>query len=433
MVNRGVTRTGRAVAVAVAAVAAATMLGACGSGGSSSGGSDGGKTTLTWWHNGTDDPLKTVWANAAAAYQKAHPNIVIKNTPIQNEQFTTKVPLALQSPNPPEIYFNQGGGLLATQVQSGRVADITAQTKSWIAGLGPSASGWAVNGKQYGVPYDSHVVGFWYRTDLFAKAGITSTPTTLDELNADIAKLKAAGIVPIALGGKDRWPDAFYYNEFAIRECSVDTLKSAMSSADLSAPCFTKAGQDVIDFIASKPFQDGFNGTPAQQGTGSSAGLVADGKAAMELQGDWDIGVMDALATDKGFKDKLGWFPFPSISGGQGDPSTALGGGDGFACTTTQPDACAEFLHYLTGQEVQTNLVKAGAATIPVNQAAVSAISDPLIKKIYDFNTKAGYVQEYFDIALPTAAGQALDDAAANLFAGQGDAGSVAAAVKSAG
>ena len=36
-----------------------------------------------------------------------------------------------------------------------------------------------MNGKQYGVPYDLHTVGFWYRKDLFAKAGITSPPTTM--------------------------------------------------------------------------------------------------------------------------------------------------------------------------------------------------------------------------------------------------------------
>ncbi len=49
--------------------------------------------------------------------------------------------------------------------------------------------------------------------------------------------------------------------------------------------------------MATKPFQTGFLGTPAQVGAGSSAGLVANGKAAMELQGDWDPGVMSALTT----------------------------------------------------------------------------------------------------------------------------------------
>ena len=414
-----------AVATTLAALA---LLTACGSGGSGSSG-DG----LTWWHNGTQDPLKSVWDRAAAAYQKAHTGVKVTVVPIQNEQFTTKMPLALQSDTPPDIYFNQGGGLLGTQTQSGRVADITDQTKSWISDIGAAAQGWAVGGKQYGVPYDSHVVGFWYRTDLFQQAGITKPPTTLDELNADVTALKAHGITPIALGGKDRWPDAFYYDEFAVRECGVDTLKSNVAKAKFTDPCFTKAGRDVLDFIATKPFQDGFNATAAQQGVGSSAGMVANGKAAMELQGDWEPSVMKALAGDPSFESKLGWFPFPAVSGAPGDPSVVLGGGDGFSCTVANADKCVDFLKYLDSAPVQNDLVNSGAAVIPVSPAAASAIKDPVIKQVYDYNSKAGYVQVYFDIALPTAAGQALDDAAANLFAGHGDASAVAQAVNTAG
>ena len=269
----GKLRTTRHAATALVALA---LLTACGSGGSS-GSSDG----LTWWHNGTQDPLKSVWDRAAAAYQKAHAGTKINVVPIQNEQFTTKVPLALQSDTPPDIYFNQGGGLLGTQAQSGRVADLTDLTKGWLGDIGAAAKGWSVDGKQYGVPYDTHVVGFWYRTDLFQQAGISKPPTTLDELNADNAALKAHGITPIALGGKDKWPDAFYYDEFAVRECSVGTLKSSITAKKFTDPCFTKAGKDVLDFIASKPFQDGFNATPAQQGVGSSSRMVANCKAAM--------------------------------------------------------------------------------------------------------------------------------------------------------
>ena len=35
------------------------------------------------------------------------------------------------------------------------------------------------------------IEGFWYNKELFAEAGITAPPTTLDELNAAVTKLKA--------------------------------------------------------------------------------------------------------------------------------------------------------------------------------------------------------------------------------------------------
>src|SRR4030088_3345646 len=96
--------------VLIAALVVVTAA-ACSSGGSStSNANTNGPQTLTWWHNGTADPLKTVWQQVADSYHSAHPNVTIKVEPIQNEQFTTKVPLALQSSSPPDLYQQWGWG-----------------------------------------------------------------------------------------------------------------------------------------------------------------------------------------------------------------------------------------------------------------------------------------------------------------------------------
>jgi raffinose/stachyose/melibiose transport system substrate-binding protein len=410
---------------ALVALAAA----ACTSGGSpTSTANSNAPQTITWWHNGTAAPLLGIWQQVANDYHAAHPNVTIKVDPIQNEQFTTKVPLALQSSSPPDLYQQWGYGQEATQIKSGKLRDVTADVAGWLNPFGPSVAGWQVAGKQYGVPYDLHVVGFWYRKDLFATAGITSPPTTLADLNSDVSKLKAANIVPIASGSKDKWPDAFYWDYFAVRECSVDTMKKAASSLDLSDPCWVKAGQDMSTFLATQPFQNGFLGTPAQQGAGSSAGMVANGKAAMELQGDWEPATMVSLTTDKNFMSKMGWFPFPSVPGGKGDPSVALGGGDGFSCTTSAPAACADFLKYIDSTPVQQQLASVGTL-LPVNPAAASAITDPTVRQVYQYLHSAPYIQAYFDIALPTNAGQALDDAVANYFASKGTPQSIVSSV----
>jgi raffinose/stachyose/melibiose transport system substrate-binding protein len=418
-------------ALAVAAVVALSAA-ACGGGGSDNKSKDAsGPITLTWWHNGNNEPLLSLWKQVADDFHASHPKVSFTIQPFQNEQFTTKIPVALQGKNPPHLYQQWGGGNEASQVKSGKLMDLTGDVSSWIGQLGHSADGWKVNGKQYGVPYDQHVVGFWYRTDLFTQAGITSPPTTLDDLNSDVTKLKTAGIAPIAIGSKDKWPDAFYYDYFGVRECSTSVLKSQMKSQKLTDKCWTKAGQDVKDFLATNPFQTAFLGTPAQQGAGSSAGMVANGKAAMELQGDWDLSTMSALTEDKTLPSKLGWFPFPTVSGGKGDPDVVLGGGDGFSCTTKATKACVDFLKYIASTPVQKKLAQAGVG-LPVNPSAASALTDPTVKKVLDASRKANYIQTYFDIALPTSTGQALDDAAANQFAGKGDANAVAQAVNNA-
>ena len=218
-------RSLRKPAAVTIAAAAALALAACGSSGGSTPSSSNGKVTLTWWTNATAGQLKTVWQQAATAFHAAHPNVTIQVEPLQNEAFTTKVPPALASSNPPDIYQQWGGGQEATQIPSGKVADLTKLSSGWIGQVGSAAQAWQVNGKQYGVPYDLHTVGFWYRKDLFAKAGITTPPTTLAALESDDAKLKAAHIVPIAVGSKDKWPDAFWWEYFALRECPTATLQ----------------------------------------------------------------------------------------------------------------------------------------------------------------------------------------------------------------
>jgi raffinose/stachyose/melibiose transport system substrate-binding protein len=416
-----------------AALAAVVPLAltACGGGAATTAAAPDGPVTLTWWHNGTADPLKTLWEQVAQEYHQAHPGVTIKAQPMQNEDFTTKVPLALQSSEPPDVYQAWGGGEIASQVTSGKLADITGPTQSWIGPIGKFAQGWQADGKQYGVPYEQHIVGFWYRKDLFAQAGIAGPPSTMDELGAAVAKLKAAGVAPIAAGGKDRWPDAFYWNYFAVRECSADVLRQSVKNGKLDDPCWTKAGVDLKDFLATQPFQTGFVGTPAQQGAGSSAGLVANGKAAMELQGDWEPGTMSALTEDKGLDGEIGWFPFPSVVGGAGDPAAVLGGGDGFSCTTRATAACADFLQYLDSEPVQTRIAAQGAG-LPANPVAAKALKTETLKTVFAYGQKAPYLQMYFDKAFPTEVGAALDDAVANFFAGQGSPEGIVQAVNQA-
>ena len=57
-------------------------------------------------------------------------------------------------------------------------------------------------------------------------------------------------------------------------------------------PCWSRPvnTREAADRHA-KPFQDGIPRHPAQQGATSSAGLLGNGKAAMELQGHWNPGV----------------------------------------------------------------------------------------------------------------------------------------------
>ena len=413
------TRTPRKYAAVAMASVAALLLAACGSSGSSGGNSASGKVTLTWWSNANANPLLGVFQTLMKSYHASHPNVSFTYVPIQNEQYDAKIQVALQGNNAPDIFFQRGGGFMATQVKSGEIKNLSPYVSSWIGELGSQAQAWQIGGAQYGVPYDLHTVGFWYRKDLFAKAGITAPPATMPELESDVTKLKAANIVPIAVGSKDQWPDAFYYDYFAVRECSVATLEAAVKNVTANASCFAKAGTDLKSFMATNPFQPAFLNTPAQTGAGSSAGMVASGKAAMELQGDWDPSVFQALVPKSEWQSDttdLGWFGFPAVPGAPGNATALLGGSDGNSCSNSAPEpACADFLQYLDSASAQK--LVAGASLLPANPAAASAVSLSADQSVLQASKASSFTQEYLDLAWPTNVGTALDAAVATFFA----------------
>jgi raffinose/stachyose/melibiose transport system substrate-binding protein len=258
--------------------------------------------TIQWWNNANQaGPVQTFWQKVADDFHALHPTVTIKMTTVEtNDLQRNRIPAALLSGNPPDMIQSWGGGEIADQVKAGYLKDITADTKNEVASMGPAANIWAVDGKQYGLPYDFGIEGFFYNKDMFSKAGITAPPTSLDELNADVTKLKQQpGVAPIAVGAGDKWPAAHFWYNFAVHECSASALSNAATKQNFNDACFVKAGDDLKTFIATKPFQADFLATPGQQGANSSAGMVANGKAAMELMGAWDPGTMLTLTPDQ--------------------------------------------------------------------------------------------------------------------------------------
>jgi len=421
--------------LAASLVLAAGVLGvtACGQGGSGAG-SSGGKVTMTLWNNATQGDGKTFWEKTVADFQAAHPNVTIKIQEIQNEDLDGKLQTALNSGDAPDIFLQRGGGKMAAMVKAGQLMDITGSvtdaTKQVVTAGSFKAE--TLGGKVYAMPMGVVPGGFFYSKDLFAKAGITQTPTTLADLQDDIAKLKAAGIQPIALGAKDAWPAAFYYDFFALRECTSNTITETANTLKFDDPCWLKAGQDVQSFAATKPFNDGFLTTSSQQGAGSSAGLVANHKAAMELMGAWDPGVIGSLTPDQKPLPDLDWFPFPNTQGGAGEPGAMLGGVGGFSCSVKAPKAeCTAFLNYLTTTSVQEAYYKAFQSP-PINSEAQGAVTEPYLKSVLAAYGKAPYVSQWLDTNYGLNVGNALNTAVVNLLAGKGDAQGIVDAVKNA-
>ncbi|NLG21506.1 MAG: extracellular solute-binding protein, partial [Actinomycetales bacterium] len=215
------------------------------------------------------------------------------------------------------------------------------------------------------------------------------------------------------------WPAAHYWYQFALRHCAEQTLTDAVKTLDFSDQCFIRAGEEVERLVAAEPFNRGFLSTPAQSGPTSASGLLATGKVAMEMQGHWEPGVMAGLTEDgEGLGDKLGWFPFPEVEGGEGDPAAQLGGGDAWGVSADAPPEAVEFVRFMLSDEVQRGFAERNMG-LPTNPNAGDAVADPALAGLLEVRDSAPYVQLYFDTAFGQSVGGAMNDAIALMFAGQ--------------
>ena len=184
------------VAVALFATTITHITTAC-SGGGDQGTSDDAlyknPVTLTWWHNASQDgPARPTGRRSPTTSTPCTRPSPIEIEAIETNQLQrTRIPAALLSNDPPDIFQAWGGGEIVEQVEAGYLKDITDQTKTEVANIGSAAGIWQVDGKQYGLPFRMGIEGFWYNKDMFTQAGIAAPPTTFDELNAAVTKLKA--------------------------------------------------------------------------------------------------------------------------------------------------------------------------------------------------------------------------------------------------
>jgi len=375
---------------------------------------------INWWHISTAENHKALFQKFADDYVALHPNVTIEITVLENEAFKQKLTTVMQSGEPPDIFQSWGGGVMNEFATAGLLRDISpeldADGGAWRNTFAQGALGvYSYKGKNYGVPWDMGMIGWWYNKALFTQAGIANPPTTWTELLDDVKALKAAGITPIALGEGDKWPGMHMWAYLVTRIGGKANFEGALlRTGSFTDPPFVEAGKKLQELMALEPFQDGFLGATY----GDEATVMGNGKAAMELMGQWAPAVEKDNSPDKlGIGDNLGFFPFPAVEGGAGAITDAIGGGNGFAIGKNAPDAAVDFVKFMTSAANQAALAEIGVA-IPVVKGGEAGLKDPLMVLVQKNFAAGEYFQLYYDQALPPAMGSVINDSVQGIFAG---------------
>ena len=228
------------------------------------------------------------------------------------ENLDQKVTTLMASDDLPEICIYESGKRLKKVIESGQILDLdkTLTELGIRDSVDEGAASLLINLVDgvglYDLPLGLNVEGFWYNKALFEKAGV-SVPTTWSEFLAVCQKLKDAGIVPIAQGGKDKWPMTRVLNAYLVRHVGKDAVKDAMEGkTKWTDPAYVEAAQMFQDMAKNGYFVEGM--TTIDPGTATS--MLTGGQAAMHYNGSW-ITQSLALDTNQAGADGIGFFNVP--------------------------------------------------------------------------------------------------------------------------
>jgi N,N'-diacetylchitobiose transport system substrate-binding protein len=231
---------GAALLVAALGVVAATA--------SASSGKAQAKTLTVWLQVDAQSGWPDVVAAANQQFQQQNPGWTV-NVQYQSwSDHLQKFDATIAGNDTPDV-IEMGNTEMTKYMAAGAFADLTGSksqfdnSSNWLAGLAKSGS---YGGKVFGVPYYAGSRVITYRSDLFKKAGIKNTPTSLGAFQADLVKIgkmqrKVKGFSPLYVGGED-WYSALsfvfdYGGSIATTHAGkwVGTLDSAKSIAGLTA------------------------------------------------------------------------------------------------------------------------------------------------------------------------------------------------------
>lgn len=152
------------------------------------------------------------------------------------------------------------------------------------------------DGHYVAVPVNVHRVNWlWANPEVFKKAGV-EIPTTWDEFFVAADKIKAAGFIPFAHGGQP-WQDATVFEDMVLGMGGAEFYKKSLVDLDPKA----LGGEEMVNILtAFKNLKAYTDESSAGREWNITTGMVINGKAAMQIMGDWAKGEFTAAGKKPG-------------------------------------------------------------------------------------------------------------------------------------
>ncbi|MAF06009.1 ABC transporter substrate-binding protein [Herbaspirillum huttiense] len=331
---------------------------------------------------------RTVWQSTVDEFKKANPDVDVKVSFIEEEAYKVQLPGWL-STQAPDIINWHNGERMAFYASRGLLEDLSEDWKKngWDSTYASTKEASSWQGKQYSAPTVYYSWGMFYRKDLFKKVGIAAEPKSWDEFLEACKKLKAAGIAPIAVGGRDAWTLAGWFDYLDLR-INGNAFHQQLMAGDVAYtdPRVKKVYTAWKSLIDNKYFID----NALSYDLDGAQPFLFQGKAAMMLMGTFIA---------KGFPAKLapemGYFQFPIIDANV--PTAEEGPTESIhipAKARNKTDA-RRFIAFVGTPAISAKLAD-GLGSLPANSKS-PAPADPISRIGFEIlsNAKGGISQFY--------------------------------------
>ena len=321
---------------------------------SAGGGTQRSTASITvWLQNDAQNGWPDLVASVNQQFQKQHPGVDVN---VQYQTWPThlqKFDATLAGGNAPDV-IEMGNTEMTKYMAAGAFQDITSEKSSfdnsanWLKSLKDSST---YGGRLYGVPYYAGSRVVTYRTDLFKKAGIAKTPTSLAEYTSDAKKLGAKNsskaFSPVYIAGQDWYVAMAFVYDYGgqiakpFRGQWQATLDKPAALAGLTAfkKFFDTASHASKSTIETKPWP--FD-------------VYAQGQAASMIGSSW----FSCCVGDK-YKNVTSQFVMPSHTAGKPMPGF-LGGSDLAVPVGTNKSLAVDWINAFTDTASQRALQAKG-------------------------------------------------------------------------
>lgn len=342
------------------------------------------KVTLRIYAQYADDDTKIPYDYAVAELAKAYPNVTLE-LDVQAQDDGQKLQTYAATGNLPDI-FQVGQTQIETFKESGNIMVLNDVAKSSgyldLAHKTADSIIYNADGNIYAFPYAGNELVMWYYNKaVFEQYGV-KVPETQEELLAAVKTFKENGIIPMSIFAKEKWITTALYDSILTRYLPEGLMALDMGKANATDEPFVKAAEALKALVDAGMFPEGATNLNYDQ----AAALFYEGKAAMFINGQWEV---EGSTTKLG--DKVDWMWYPVVAGNEAN-KTALAGGGAAGGYAVNPDSkhkelAAEVAAFISQKYCEAKYMKRSNPILALDVTGIVTPEKPLpamMQKISD-------------------------------------------------